>query len=106
MARQLNLFSYGLNSGEPYVRKVPVRFGGRGGSRPSLPLSATSKKTPRSHLCRSGRGGRFGEIFRPKTVRRTDHPVRAASVASRLLITAQPPLLFKEGKIQKTPLPM
>src|SRR5437667_5654052 len=40
MARQLNLFSYGLNSGEPYVRKVPVRFGGRGGSRPSLPLSA------------------------------------------------------------------
>src|SRR5436189_4840379 len=35
-----------------------------------------------------GRGGRFGEIFRPETSRRTDHPVCGSSVASRLLIDA------------------
>jgi hypothetical protein len=30
--------------------------------------------------------------------RRTDHPGCAISVASRLFVSAQPPLLFKEGK--------
>jgi hypothetical protein len=33
-----------------------------------------------------------------ETSRRTDHPGYAISVASRLLVSAQPPLLFKEGK--------
>jgi hypothetical protein len=33
-----------------------------------------------------------------ETFRRTDHPGCAISVASRLFVNAQPPLLFKEGK--------
>src|SRR5436853_7092066 len=40
---------------------------------------------------RSGRGGQFGETFR-----RADHPGCAVSVASRLFVSAQPRLLFKE----------
>src|SRR6266581_4785033 len=32
------------------------------------------------------------------TFRRADHPGCAISVASRLFVSAQPPLLFKEGK--------
>jgi len=34
---------------------------------------------------RRGRGGQFGDVFRPEHFRRTDHPVCGASVASRLL---------------------
>src|SRR3989442_8476926 len=33
-----------------------------------------------------------------ETFRRADHPGCAISVASRLFVSAQPPLLFKEGK--------
>jgi hypothetical protein len=33
-----------------------------------------------------------------ETFRRTDHPGCAISVASRLFVSAQPPLLYKEGK--------
>src|SRR5712691_7284219 len=49
---------------------------------------------------RSGRGGQFGEMLKThsETFRRADHPGCAISVASRLFVSAQPPLLFKEGK--------
>src|SRR6266581_1687607 len=46
----------------------------------------------RSHLLRSGRGGRSGGTFR-----RSDHPVCAS------LHSAHPPLLFKEGKLRGAP---
>src|SRR6266571_3302661 len=41
-------------------------------------------------------GGQFGE-----TLRRSDHPVCAASVASRHFLMAQPPLLCEEGNITR-----
>jgi len=42
------------------------------------------------------RGGQFGE-----TLRRSDHPDCAASVASRHFLMAQPPLLCEEGNITR-----
>jgi hypothetical protein len=44
-----------------------------------------------------GRGGQFGETFRPEDFRRTDHPVCGASVASQSFLMPRPPLLFKES---------
>src|SRR5207302_10279875 len=70
-----------LNAGEPYVRKVPVRFGGRGGSRPSLPLSR------RRFISRDG------VVPKPRTT-----PSARNKVASRLFIdrAATPPNLGGE----------
>src|SRR5215467_14224411 len=62
-----------------------------------------------------GRGGQFGEIFRPEQVSRTDHyygfalsrsrfaPVCGALVASQLRLMPQLPLLCEEGN---TPTPI
>src|SRR5215813_7246623 len=57
-------------------------------------------KMLRSLLCWSGRGGQFGE-----TLRRCDHPVCAASVASHHFLSgaATPPLRGGEYSSQTTP---
>src|SRR6516164_7223219 len=51
-------------------------------------------KISRSHLSPRRRGGRTGEIIRPESRGRTDHPVCGDSVASRCLIyaAASPPV--------------
>jgi len=44
--------------------------------------------------------GQFGEIFRPEHFGRTDHPVCAQQGGfASILLTAHPPLLFKEGNM-------
>src|SRR5919108_752547 len=55
-------------------------------------VAAPSKNGPIPK--RRGRGGQFGQMFRPEDCRRADHPVCGTSVASRLLIkaAATPPL--------------
>src|SRR5437667_10736989 len=111
MARQLNLFSYGLNSGEPYVRKVPVRFGGRGGSRPSLPLYARSRKSREATLVRADGVARsaspIGRSLKKRSAKslglKSFAELTTPSAALRrlrdFLLMPQPPLLCKEGNV-------
>ena len=62
------------STGEPYAGKPPVRFGGRGGQKPSLPLSRFRCRPPAwSRLVRSRHGSskrllhdRFWELVRGK----------------------------------------
>jgi hypothetical protein len=57
------------------------------------------QKISRSHLSPRRRGGQFDESVKARSFRRSDHPVCGNSVASRYLIYAATPLLFKEGNV-------
>src|SRR5439155_2057140 len=99
------------NSGEPYVRKVPVRFGGRGGSRPSLPLYARSRKCREATLVRAdgvarsaspiGRSlkKRSAKSLGLKSFAELTTPSAALRRLRAFLLMPQLPLLFKEGNV-------
>src|SRR6266850_4881509 len=101
-----------LNSGEPYVRKVPVRFGGRGGSRPSLPLSARSIRSREATLFRadgvvsSAPMQCFAGLTTPSAP--LLEAARSRACASRkggfaiFLLMSRPPLLCEEGNIPRS----
>src|SRR5438132_12058679 len=85
-----------LNSGEPYVRKVPVRFGGRGGSRPSLPLYARSRKCREATLFRADGVVRSAKSLGLKSFAELTTPSDALRRLRAFLLMPHPPLLPKE----------
>ena len=81
------------------MRKVPVRFGGRGGSRPSLPLYARSRKCREATLVRADGVVRSAKSLSLKSFAELTTPSAALRRLRAFLLMPQPPLLFKEGNV-------